>query len=348
MVLTEVFSTRNVIPRTKVNPMQKHAVDVLKNPCEHAVPGMVVLTGKERFIKLEVLKWLKTGLFGIEGMLEAGDTTLRSKGLDFISLADELRMVSMWQSIKLVIVEDADEFVSSFRSQLESYAKNTAKKSVLVLDVTTWPATTKLAKIVKETGWTIECQELAGQKLIQWIIDWAKLHYKKSISGNVAQLIVDLVGASMGLIEREISKLADYTGERNQITQKDVEQLVGGWKTETTWTMLNAVRDQEPGIALEQLHQLLKSGEPPMKILGGINFVFRKYAEATQLVYQGVPLPAALTETKFFPRDIEPATRYLKRLGRERASQITKLLHDADLNFKGGVPCRIRFRWSVC
>jgi DNA polymerase-3 subunit delta len=316
--------------------MQKHASEVLKKPCEDKVPPVVVLAGKERFFKLECLRWLKQGLFGAEHADEAGETSFRGKGLEFINLSDELRTVSMWQSIKLVIVEEADEFVSASRPQLENYVKTPAKKGVLVLDVSTWPATTKLAKLIKETGWTIECQELAGQKLTQWISDWAKANYQKQISSAVAQYIVDLAGSSIGLIEREISKLADYSGERSQITQQDVEKLVGGWKTETTWTMLNAVRDQQPDLALEHLQQLLKSGEPPMKILGGINFVFRKFAEATQLVYQGQQLSPALSEAKIFPRDIDPAIKYLKRLGREKASQIQKLLHDADLNFKGG------------
>jgi DNA polymerase-3 subunit delta len=319
---------------------QAHAVEYLKPTGERDVPPIVILWGKERFLKLEVLQLLKRELFGDEAEESFGDSTVQGKTADYLKVMDELKTVSMWQPRRLLILEEADEFVTAHRAQLENYVLSPARKSVFVIDVKTWPSNTKLAKLVKDQGLAIECQELAGAKLISWVMEWTKQRHKKTMMGQAASELVNLAGEGMGFLEREISKLVDYIGDRDKITPEDVQLLVGGWKTETTWTMLNAVRDQNYGEALELLDQLLDSGEAPMKLLGGIGFVFRKYAEATQRVQQGRPLTAALQEAKLHPREIDVGSQYLKRLGRERASQLMQILRQMDLNLKGGNPMK--------
>ncbi len=54
------------------------------------------------------------------------------------------------------IVEEADAFVSEHRAELEDYVARPAN-GVLVLDVKTWAANTRLAKAVAVSGRTIEC-----------------------------------------------------------------------------------------------------------------------------------------------------------------------------------------------
>jgi DNA polymerase-3 subunit delta len=140
----------------------------------------------------------------------------------------------------------------------------------------------------------------------------------------------------MGLLDQELAKLTAYVGDRARIGLDDVRALVGGWRAETTWKMTDAVRDGSPSLALQALDKLLTAGEAAPKILGGLNYVFRKYARATELSRRGTTLRAALQQAGVFPRDVDAAERYLRRIGRQRAERIIALLLQADSGLKGG------------
>jgi DNA polymerase-3 subunit delta len=242
----------------------------------------------------------------------------------------------MFTARRIVLVEDADEFVTKHRGQLENYVDKPSKKSTLLLDVKTWKKNTRLAKKLDEQGLEIDCGELAGPKLTAWLGESAEANFGKQLSRDAAALMVELAGTGLGLLEQELAKLAAYVGDRPRIAPEDVRQMVGGWKAETTWTMLDAVRDGDPATALGCLEKLLTAGEAGPKLLGGISFVFRKLADATERSREGVALPAALKDAGVFFRDIEKAERYLRRVKRPRAEKILARLLKADSDLKGG------------
>jgi DNA polymerase-3 subunit delta len=242
----------------------------------------------------------------------------------------------MFGGRRVVVLEDAEIFISDHRSQLEAYCDKPRRTSVLILDVKSWRKNTRLAKRVDEMGVEIECSELAGPRLTGWLVETAKSRHDKQLGRDAALLMVELAGTSLGLLEQELAKVASYVGDRPKIGTDDVRQLVGGWKAETTWTMLDAVRDGDTTTALACLHKLQAAGEAAPKLLGGIGFVFRKLAQATELSRTGTALPAALKEAGVFPRDIEKAERYLRRIRRPRAEKILARLVKADSDLKGG------------
>ena len=129
--------------------------------------------------------------------------------------------------------------------------------------------------------------------------------------------------------------MAAYVGDGPAIDTTAVERLVGGWKTETTWKMLDAVRDGQMAAALDLLDKLLTAGEHPLKLAGGVNYVFRPVAKATELSRQGTPLPEALTTGGVKPFNVQQMVAYLKRIGRPRAERILTWLLKADLDLKG-------------
>lgn len=302
---------------------------------DHAVPALVVLHGGEAHLKEACRNQLIRRVLGDGDDADAGLTRFAGRDADWKSVRDELQTVSMFGDRRLVTVEDADDFVSAHRDALESYADQPSRRATFVLDVKTWRKNTRLAKKLASSGLELDCSELQGAQLAAWLAEQAKTQGKQ-LSRDAAQLMIELAGSGLTLLDQELAKLIAYVGERDRITLEDVRALVGGWRAETTWKMTDGIRDGRPAAALQALQKLLGAGEAPQKILGGMNYVFRKYSRATEFARQGAPLRAALQQAGIFPRDLEAAERYLRRLGRPRAEHILSWLLDADTGLKGG------------
>ena len=147
-----------------------HATAYLKQPGRQATGPIVVVYGDERALKLSVLQALvETVLQGDD----AGLTRFAARELDFRTLADELRTVSMWGDKRLVVVDDADDWLSANRGALEKYVEKPAQKSVLVLDVNSFPKNTRLYKAVEKLGLAVQCSRLQGRELVRYLVDTA-------------------------------------------------------------------------------------------------------------------------------------------------------------------------------
>lgn len=310
-----------------------HATDFLaQNKTFPSVP-VLVLYGAERYLKLEVLK-LVPGCGDDEE--DVALTRIAGKDADLRTISDELLTISMFGDQRIVIIDDADEFVSKNRGGLEKYVANPSGTSLLVLDVKSWPKNTKLAKATDRIGLNIECGELKGAALCRWLVKTAKEIHAKNLDSNTAALIVQLAGDSLGLLQQELAKLVSLVGDAESITQDDVTRVVGGWRIQTTWAMLDAIRDGKMDVALAYLDKLILAGDAPQKILGGLTFTFRKLAEATEIARQTRDLSGALRSAGVFPAAVGQSEHYLKRIGFNRASRIFQLLIEADANMKGG------------
>jgi DNA polymerase-3 subunit delta len=310
-----------------------HATEFLSAKSPTLPTSVLVMFGSERYFRQEILH-RSPGASGDDAELSL--TRLVGDKAEIRDVMAELKTVSMFGDQRIVMIEDADEFVSKHRAVLEKYVTQPAKGSMLILDVKSWPKNTKLFKLVEQHAMALECAELTGAALQKWLQKLAKDQYGKQLDRESAALIIALAGDGLNLLEQEVAKLAALVGDVDTITREDVPKVVGGWRTETTWVMLDAVRDGHPGHAIEALDKLLKSGEAPQKILGGVTFVFRKFAEATERARTGTPLREAIAAAGVFSNAIGQAEAYLRRIGFERASRILQLLVEADSEMKGG------------
>lgn len=314
-----------------------HSTEFLRDPSQiTAVPPMVVTYGAERYLRQESIRAVARLVLGTEDGADAGLTRLEGKSAELVGVLDELRTISMWGDRRLVVVEDADPFVTEHRAALEKYLEKPARKSVLLLDVQTFPSNTRLYKAIAKEGLPLDCGPLKSAEALRWLVDTAKSQYEKQLLRDAASLMLELVGPNMGLLTQELAKVAAYVGDRAKIESNDVATMVGGWRLETTWAMLDALQGGQLPIALSHLDNLLRSGEAPLMLSGGITHSYRKLAQATEMSRHGKPLNDALGETGVFANKIATAASYLRKLGRPQAERIYEMLVHADNALKGG------------
>ena len=184
-----------------------------------------------------------------------------------------------------MIVEDADAFVTKERTRLEQYVASPSTTGVLVLDVQTWPSNTRLYKLLSDEG-NISCKAPPIAKLPEWCVQWCSASHGKQLVVTAARLLVDLVGAEMGLLDQELAKLAAYVGDAKRIDVADVDALVGANRTQSTWTIFDLIGDGKLDEALTLLDRLFAQGEDPFRLLGAFSMQLRRLAQAGRLTAQ--------------------------------------------------------------
>jgi DNA polymerase-3 subunit delta len=329
-----------------------HALDFLKDPAAHTGAAFCVVFGDEPFLKRQVLVELQSAALGDDDA-EFSLTTLESRNAEWRDVLDELSTLVLFGSGKrVVLIEDADDFVSRYRTQLEEYAAQPAPGGVLMLGVRSWPSNTRVYKAVAAEGLAVDCNAPKEAQLLRWMTSWSKKQHRAKLDPVAAEMLLDQVEPHMGLLDQELAKLALVAGEGETITPEIVQQAVGTWRTKTTWDMLDAALAGNGRGALEQFDRLILSGETPLAVLGQIAFTLRRFAAATRIIEQAersrqrVNLTQALGEAGFktWPAAMQKAEAQLRHLGRRRGAKIYAWLREADLALKGSAsqPSRAR------
>jgi DNA polymerase-3 subunit delta len=305
-----------------------------------AIGPLYVLHGDELFLKRQALQTLRTRVVGPD----ADDQSLATHAGDkavFADVFDELQTVPLFAPRRLVVVEDADPFVTRYRAQLEKHVGKLPPSGVLILDVKSWPANTRLAKMV-DSAVTIVCKAPPAYKLASWCGEWALTRHQKQLSAPAAGLLVDLVGAEMGLLDQEILKLAIYVGDRKKVEVADVDLLVGHNRAESTWKVFDALGAGQAAEALALLDRALDQGEEPLKIMGAFSMQLRRLAQAARLAAHGINPRAALTQVGVPPFGVDSAEKQLRHLTRRRALRLYDWLVEVNMDLRGESPLPAR------
>ncbi|MCE9546716.1 MAG: DNA polymerase III subunit delta, partial [Planctomycetia bacterium] len=173
------------------------ALDYLTQVAAHPAAPVCVVFGDEPYLKRRVVAALRNSVLTTD---DAELSLCRADGSGTLlrDVIDELSTVSMFGGgRRLVIVEDADEFVTRFRADLEDYVNRPVSSGILTLVVSTWAATTRLYKAVAETGLQIDCKTPAKAAVVKWLGAAAKEHNSKLAPGAADQLL-EMVGLELG------------------------------------------------------------------------------------------------------------------------------------------------------
>jgi DNA polymerase-3 subunit delta len=289
-----------------------------------------VLVGEERFLQRLALETIRDLVFR-DNPNDLAYSAYEGDVAKWADVGDELQTLPFLSSRRLVVVQEADGFVTRFREALEKYVQRPSRSGVLVLVVRTWRSNTRLAKLIPDKA-TIKCEALPAYRLPAWCVQWAS-RYGKQLTAPAAQLLVEFVGAEMGVLDQELAKLASYVGNASTIEPKDVDALVGHSRVETAWQMLEALGEGKLAAALATLHHLLDQGEEPVAILGAVSWQLRRLAQVAQLQRQGVALPTAMSRVGVPPFAQKRMEEQLRRLG-PRAQKLYDWLLEADLGLK--------------
>ena len=312
-------------------------MDALAFLGQKGTPGpLYVVVGDEGFLKRQTLKAIRVRALGAEAdeqsvSIHPGDTAI------WADVFDDLDTVAFFEARRVVVIENADKFVTQYRSDLEAKVSALSKSATLVLDVKQWPANTRLARLVDNAA-TIVCKAPHTSRVPAWCGEWAKSEYGKELPSQAAALLVELIGPEMGLLDQEIAKLATYVADRPRIELADVDCLVGHSRTQDTWKIFNAIAAGNFKDSLTILSRLFEQGEDAFRILGAFSMQLRRLAQAYRLTDQGMNVGAALQQVGVPPFGLRDAEAQMRHLGRRRLDRIYDWLLEMQMGLRGGSP----------
>lgn len=196
-------------------------------------------------------------------------------------LFDELRTLPFLSSRRVVIVKDAESFITNNRDALEKYFDSPSPSGSLILTVSTWRTNTKLAKKLKAVGTLRSVAELKRGSLAKYALDYAKTSNNKKLDLATANMIVELVGDEPGKICSEIDKLCVYASGSETITLKHVQELTQNNREFDLFAVVDSMTDGDTEKAIAKLRNMFTSDKTAAyRAVGGFAYHFRRMFEA--------------------------------------------------------------------
>jgi len=219
--------------------------------------------------------------------------TYEGKDTGLTDVLDDLRTLPFLSERRVVVVTDADPFISENREELEKYLKEPSRTGVLVLQADSFPANTRVAKKAAEIGKVFAYQPIQSNELGVYMVNYAKQHHQLQLTREAAEMLIELAGDDSSILMNEIDKLAAYlSGEgqrQGQITPTEVEQLVGSNRRYDTFNVIDAMASGKGGAALELLDKMLSQDrEAEYKAVGAFAWHFRRLYQGRILLEKGV------------------------------------------------------------
>lgn len=275
-----------------------------------------------------------------------------------VDVLDECRSMALLAPYKIVIVDDADQFITpkkkgddetegddedskdtgKRRAMLERYVQSPCDNVTLVLRSEGWRKS-NLEKYAMKVGVVRECKPLDEGRAANWTAARAKQKYGRAIQVDAVELLVSSLNRDLARIDGELMKLAGATKEGEAITADLVERLVAPVAQERKpWELGDVLLNPNPAVAMNKLHELVdRCGIDPVPLRWAALDTATKLHWVAQEISRGVPPAGAGKSIKFFfgPR-ADGSRRVGKDAGARACSALLRECVEADWKGKTG------------
>jgi len=246
----------------------------------------VVLLGSDSYLR-ELCRNALISTYVAEGTRDWALAHFSARGrgwLDAFERAQTLPMLSPRQVLIVEEVEALEELGDKSRDAavdaLEAYLADPAPFTVLVLEASSLDKRLRLFKALSKNSKTTLLVELVMDKdhAVELAISTAK-ELGVTMDREAAHLLADAVNIEPARIRIEVEKLSLYVQKAKKITSRDVEDLVVDARKHTVWELGDMLADSRREAALDFLDSLIRDGDKPAALVGGIAWRYRMLIE---------------------------------------------------------------------
>ncbi|MBL4702224.1 MAG: DNA polymerase III subunit delta [Phycisphaeraceae bacterium] len=303
-----------------------------------------VLYGPEMMLKRQYFQKLRTIMEQTHGEVQTIEFNASDSGL--AEVFDELRSYGLMQQYKLVVINDADEFVKEHRQALSRYAENPVDHGTLVMRSSKWNKG-NLDKAIAKVGCLIKCDSPSQAVAATWLVAQSKEH-KCNLDKATAQILVTRLGCDLMRLDAELAKLSLLVAPGAKIDQQLIDQVVGRSSDEQAWAVQEAILQAlssgnslgktAGGKAIEKIHELVDlSSQPDILVLYFVADLIRKLYIALQMRQAGASDAEIARQMKLWGARQTLFMNLLRRLPPHKAGMLLNQIVKADAGSKSGM-----------
>lgn len=257
--------------------------------------------------------------------------------------AQTLPMLAKQQVVFLEDAEAIEKLGEKARDEaverLVAYLDDPAPFTVLVIEAEKLDMRMQLGKKLADSVLVVEVS--LGERVedrIAAAVGLAKALGKEhgvDFEKGAAEDLAEFVSGDLMRLQTEVEKLTTYAATRKIIRRDDVSSLVISERTTTIWEVADLIASRQSRKALEFIERLLREGEEPVMMVGGLAWMYRKLVEASEL--RGAPNGwQAARALGMRPEQAELAIRSARKIPKNRLLDGLRALQEADSRLKGG------------
>lgn len=303
---------------------------------------VVVLYGKEPLLIADATRVLIDTL--TEAFGEVEQFRFNGETATLADVFDELRSYGLMQQHKLVIVDNAAEFVKEDnRPPVERYTENPVEHATLLLRGDLWRGG-NLDKKIAKVGTVRKFDALSASAATSWVKSRAESAHDVTIEPNAATLLVERLGTSLTGLDTELGKLSAIVGDAKQgITRAMVEEMVGKSREEQAWEVQAAVVSGRPDVALRKVRELMEiSRVDPVPISWSFMDLGRKLYGCSRLLRERQHPGAIAKRYKLWGPMQEAVLGAARKISPDDAAAIFRQVVQADRKMKSGLANGVR------
>ena len=298
---------------------------------------VVVLHGPEGFLIEEYTRRLVADLEERHGTIE--QFSFDGASCDLASILDELRSYGLMQSHKLVIIDNAGEFMkgSGHRPAMERYASDPMSEATLLMRSREWRPG-NFDKAVKATGTVVKCEAPSDADAIRWCVARAAKQYDSKLLDAAARLLVERIGPVLSRLDTELGKLASSIDDGEGVITRDaVVELVGLGREEQSWLIQEPILKGDRRATVQTVQSLYDvSRAPSVLMMWACLDLARKLHEAAILLREGRPASALAKPLQLWGASARSIPEAAGRLGSRSTGSLLNWLLELDRRTKTG------------
>ena len=248
------------------------------------------------------------------------------ENFDARAITNACNQFSFFAEKRIVVAyEPIKELVQSEKNLILDYAKNPNKDCLLL-----FVGDSGLYDFIKDLE-KIECK--ASEQYLVGLVKQEFEKYGKSVNAIQINKLIFNTRGNLNRIMLEIKKICDYLKDSGEVTENLIDELVVKDTELKVFDLTTFMGQKNTEKAHKVLFDMLKAGEPPIKILGLISSHFRRVFFAKINKGSNAELAKALGCKEYA---IVKAKEESGRFSAKQLKEIQSLVLEADYNIKSG------------
>ena len=293
---------------------------------------VVIMISSEPFLLVEAEKDLRDRLIpageqDLNYMMVYGWEARLAEVLEF------LQTLPFLGSRRLLVIREIQKFTEW--KHLLDYLKDPNPTSSLLMTSSELKRSNAQFKTLSSNAEVSELKRPYGKALIKWVGDRFRKS-GRSIDPQLSEILIQIAGEDLGILATEIDKVVLSSGDRERITQEDLDVSVPGG-VEIVFNLLDALGDHNGSRAMSSLRTLLMSDSPPEYLIHMMAWHYRQLLRGKELVKSGLsPTQAAVKMGKKYSGLKEKFARQVGRATENDLVRALETLADYDRGLKRG------------